>query len=53
MLHGALDGLAVGFGDVHQHAVHVENQKVIAHQISSSAASKRRVCSRVPTVMRT
>ena len=55
VLRGARDGFAVGFGDIHQHAIHVENQNRLAHgfQISSSAASRRRVCSRVPTVMRT
>ena len=55
MLDGLGDGLAVAFGDVHQHAIHVEDQMSSGHwlQISSSAVSRRRVCSRVPTVMRT
>ena len=55
MLHGARDGLAVRFGDIYQDAIHVENQQGFVHcfQISSSAASICRVCSRVPTVIRT
>ena len=53
--HGAGDGLAVGIGDVGEHAIHVEDQKRLAHffQTSLRAASKRRVWARVPTVMRT
>ena len=55
VLDGLRDGFAVGFGDVHQHAVHIEYDQQVdsLFQISSSAASRRRVCSRVPTVMRT
>ena len=52
MLDSACDAFAVGLGDVYQHAVHVEDDQLASH-ISSNAASRRRVCSRVPTVMRT
>src|SRR5262249_26036444 len=52
---GLGDAFAVAFGDVHQDAIHVEYDQGLSHwfQISSSAARRRRVCSRVPTVMRT
>ena len=55
VLDGLGDALAVAFGDVHQDAIHVEYDQGLIHwfQISSSAASRRRVWSRVPTVMRT
>ncbi len=55
MLDGLCDRLAVGFGDIHQHAIHIEDQSRRRHgfQISSNAVNRRRVCSRVPTVMRT
>ena len=51
----ARDGLPVGFGDVREHPVHIENKSGLAHffQTSLRAASSRRVCARVPTVMRT
>ena len=55
VLHGARDGFAIAFGDVHQDAIHVKHDELLVHwfQMSSRAASRRRVCSRVPTVIRT
>ncbi len=55
MFDGLRDAFAIALGNVHQDAVHIENDEWFGHwlQISSSAVSRRRVCSRVPTVMRT
>ena len=52
MPHGLHDRFAIGFRDLHQHAVHVEHDHRV-HQISSSSSRKRSICARVPTVTRT
>ena len=41
VLHGLLNGLAIGLGHVDQHTVHVEYQEVLFHQILSSSARTR------------
>src|SRR5215472_6371020 len=53
MRDGGLYGGAIGFGDVHKNAIHVEDDEVFVHQIRSSSATTRVACSRVPTVTRT
>ena len=55
VFHRFRDGLAVAFGDVYQDAIHVEDDERFHawFQMSVRAATRRRVCSRVPTVMRT
>src|SRR6185312_4977144 len=52
MAHRSLNGGAIGFADIHQNAIHIENNQVF-HQTFSSSASTSRACARVPTVMRT
>ena len=46
VLDGAHDGFAVGLGDIHQHAVHVENDQVLHHISSSAASSAARLLAR-------
>jgi len=53
MSHGLDDGLAVRFGDIHQHAVHVEHEHVRGYHSDSSSVRNLRICSRVPMVTRT
>ena len=52
VLDGLHDGFAIGFGDLRQNAVHVEDDYV-SPQIAHSSARKRSICARVPMVTRT
>src|SRR5579884_50665 len=51
------DSLAVGFGHLYQHAIHIKNNyvgwRLLHYQICSNSSKKRRIWSRVPTVTRT
>src|SRR5262249_17850039 len=54
--HSADDGFAIGFGDIDQNAVHVDDQDLGGwghYQIGSRSERNLRICSRVPTVTRT